>query len=190
MDQEKSEALVREMLEQIGEDPTRQGLLDTPKRVVKSWKELYGGYTEDVKQHVRVFESSYDQMVVLGPVEYFSTCEHHMLPFFGKCWIGYIPNKDTGVLGVSKLVRIVNVYARRLQIQEQMTQQIADALETSLSPRGVAVVVSGTHLCMVARGVRQREAVMRTSEMRGAFKESARSRTEALTLMGMHGGPK
>lgn len=177
------EDLVRQIIKAIGDDPDRDGLIDTPKRVIKSWAELYSGYQDSVKNHLRVFESKYDQIILLRDIDFFSTCEHHMLPFFGKCHIAYLPNGGGKVLGVSKLARIVNVFSRRLQIQEKMTQDIAAAIQESLDAKGVAVLVEGMHLCMVARGVGQQHATMTTSCMLGKFRESTSARIEVLNLI-------
>lgn len=186
---QEAEGLVRRLIAILGDDPDRQGLLDTPKRVVKSWDVLFSGYDHDPAESVRVFDESYDTIVALKDVDYYSTCEHHMLPFYGKCHVAYLPQVSedgTGkVLGVSKIARIVNGVARRLQIQERMTRQIAEAINTAIHPRAVAVIVEGTHLCMVARGVNQQHSVMRTSAMLGDWLEDHRGKDEALRLLGM-----
>jgi GTP cyclohydrolase I len=181
-----AEDIVIRQLEAIGEDPKRDGLRDTPDRVVKMWPELFGGYVSDpLGQLGKSFENDgqYDQMVILRNIEFYSTCEHHLLPFFGKVHIGYIPSKDGRVVGISKLSRVVHCFGRRLQIQERMTQQIADALEEALSPVGVAVYVEAQHLCMMARGVRQAEAVMVTTALKGVFLERDAARSEFLALL-------
>lgn len=177
------EDLVRGMIKLLGDDPDRQGLQETPRRVVKSWGELYSGYTSDAKTYAKVFESDYDQIVVVRGIDYFSMCEHHILPFFGKCHIAYLPGEGNKVLGVSKFCRIVEVFSRRLQIQEQLTQQIADAICDAIAPKGTAVIVEGVHLCMMARGVKQQHASMRTSCMRGTLRDSEAARAEAMSLM-------
>jgi GTP cyclohydrolase I len=185
----RAEALVRELIAIIGDDPARPGLLDTPHRVVKSWGVLFSGYEHKTEEFVRVFEESYDAIVAVKDIDYFSACEHHMLPFFGRCHVAYLPaiNGDRAgkVLGVSKLARIVNNVARRLQIQERMTREIAEAIEQAAHPRAVAVIVEGTHLCMVARGVNQQHAVMRTSAMLGDWLEDHRGKDEAMRLLGL-----
>ena len=161
---------VRRIIEFIGEDPTREGLLETPKRVSKSWGELYKGYKSNPKEILQkcfTDHGKYDQMIILRNVEFFSMCEHHMLPFYGTVSIGYIP-KDR-VVGVSKLARIVEVFARRLQIQERMTQEIASLIDEVLQPLGVGVIVEATHMCMQMRGVNKRQATMITSAIRGTF---------------------
>jgi GTP cyclohydrolase I len=161
---------IKKIIKAIGDDPDREGLKDTPLRVVKSWGRLFGGYrekAEDVLQTVFV-EGACDEMVLLKDIEFYSTCEHHMLPFFGKCSIGYIPSGR--VVGISKLARLVEVFARRLQIQERLTTQIADALCTHLQPSGVMVVMEAQHFCMTARGVEKQDSIMVTSAIRGVFK--------------------
>ncbi len=175
--------LVKNMIALIGDDPERDGLKETPDRVVRSWAELFSGYKDDPAKHAKAFQSEYDQVVAVRGIDYFSMCEHHMLPFYGKCSIAYLPNGGHKVLGASKFARIVEVYSRRLQIQEQMTQQIATAIEKAIEPRGVAVIIDGIHLCMMARGVQQQHATMRTSCMTGCFRESVASRNEALELL-------
>ena len=164
-----AEHLVRELIQFIGDDPDREGVQGTPARVVKSWKEIFGGYAMDpVKVLGTTFEKAgYDQMVICKDIEMFSTCEHHMIPFIGKVHIGYIPGDR--VVGLSKLARLVEVFSRRLQIQEKMTQQIADAMESVLRPKGVIVVVTAKHLCMCARGVQKQHSEMVTSAIKGQF---------------------
>lgn len=178
------EKAVRKMLEEIGEDPDREGLSKTPYRVDKMYKELTSGYSQTPEEVINdaVFNIKYDEMVVVREIEYYSLCEHHMLPFFGKCNIAYIPNGK--VVGLSKLPRIVEVFSRRLQVQERMTVQIADFINNSLDPLGVAVVVKGYHLCMAMRGVKKAEASMVTSSMFGTFRRDERTRTEFLSLIG------
>ena len=165
--------LVEGILYAIGEDPHREGLRDTPSRVVKSWSTLFGGYQMNPKDILaRRFNSeNYDQMIVLRDIEMYSTCEHHMLPFFGKAHIAYLPNGH--VVGLSKLARLVECYARRFQIQEKLTQQIADALVEHAGAKGVGVMIEAQHLCMVARGVGKQNSVMVTTALRGAFTEQA-----------------
>lgn len=175
---------VRTMLLYLGEDPTREGLLDTPSRVVRSWDTLYGGYQQKPEEVMKTSftQDNYNQMILLGPIEYWSTCEHHILPFYGTVYVGYIPGDDGKVVGVSKLARVVEIYARRLQIQERMTQQIADAVMKCASAKGVGVVVRGKHLCMVARGVQKQRSIMTTSAMSGAFMDESSTRDEFLRL--------
>jgi len=176
------ENVVRAMLEAIGENPKREGLLDTPKRVVKSWKEIYGGYDQDPEEILSTCftNENYDQMIISKDIEFYSTCEHHMIPFFGKAHVGYIPMKK--VVGLSKLARVVDVFARRLQIQEQLTDQIADAIDEVLRPKGVFVVLNSKHMCMCARGVAKQNSSMTTSAIRGVFK-NAGARQEFMELI-------
>lgn len=169
---------IRKIFDYIGEDRGREGLLETPKRVLKSWEHLYSGYKSNPKEILgRVFiEGACDEMVVLKNIEFYSICEHHLLPFFGKISIGYIP--DSKVVGISKLARLVEVYSRRLQIQEKMTAQIADTLMEVLQPKGVMVVAEAKHMCMVMRGVEKQNSLMLTSAIRGLFKSDHRTREE------------
>lgn len=169
---------LREIFDFIGEDREREGLLETPKRVIKSWEHLYSGYKSDPKEILgKVFiEGACDEMVVLKNIEFYSICEHHLLPFFGRISIGYIPNSK--VVGISKLARLVEVYSRRLQIQEKMTSQIADTLMEVLQPKGVMVVTEAKHMCMVMRGVEKQNSLMLTSAIRGLFKSDHRTREE------------
>lgn len=173
---------IKEILKYIGEDPEREGLKDTPKRIEKSWGKLFGGYKhkpEDVLSTV-FKEGACDEMVILKDIEFYSTCEHHFLPFYGKIHIGYIPKEK--VVGVSKLSRLVEVFARRLQIQERLTTQIADSLVKALGCEGVIVVAEAQHLCMTARGVEKQKALMITSAIRGIFKQPE-ARNEFLQLI-------
>ncbi len=177
------EDAVKKIIEEIGEDPDREGLAKTPYRVNKMYKELTAGYNQTPEEVINdaVFNIKYDEMVVVRDIEYYSLCEHHMLPFFGKCNIAYIPNGK--IVGLSKLPRIVEVFSRRLQVQERMTVQIADFINNSLEPLGVAVVVRGYHLCMAMRGVKKAEASMMTSSMLGTFRRDERTRAEFLSLI-------
>lgn len=179
-----AEDLVRRILDVIGEDPNREGLLETPARVVRSWHELFAGYAQDPATILaRDFDrEDYDQMIVCRDIEFHSTCEHHFLPFFGTATIAYIPNEK--IVGLSKLARLVDAFARRLQIQERMTAQIAAALETHLRPRGCAVVIEAKHYCMICRGVRKQESSMVTSALKGDFFTDAKSRAEFYQLVG------
>ena len=181
---------LRTIIAYMGEDPYSEGLEETPERVIKSWGKLYGGYLEDSEQILdKVFTIPYDQMVILKDIPFYSTCEHHMLPFFGKAHIGYVPRKnkdgDFKVVGVSKLARLVECYARRLQIQERMTNQIADAIQKVLDPVGIAVVIEAQHFCMTARGVEKREAKMMTNSMRGILLEKPEARSEFFACCGI-----
>jgi len=177
------EDLVRNTIRAIGDNPDREGLKETPRRVVKSWKEIYSGYEDEITNYIKVFTAKYDEIIAIKNISFFSTCEHHMLPFFGKCHIAYLPNGDSKVLGASKLARLMNVYSRRLQIQEAMTSQIATAIQETIHPAGVAVIVEAQHLCMIARGVHQSEAMMLTSNMLGVFRENDKARSEVLHLL-------
>jgi GTP cyclohydrolase IA len=175
---------IRTILIYLGQDPDREGLRDTPRRVVKSWIKLYGGYTQNAEDILKTsFKEygDYDEMIVLKDIDYFSTCEHHMLPFSGKAHIAYIPNKK--VVGISKLARLVEMYARRLQIQERMTADIACDIERILEPRGVAVLMEGQHYCIKSRGIEKINSVMVTSKLTGVFKEPA-ARSEFLSFIG------
>jgi GTP cyclohydrolase I len=182
----KVEDAVKGILNEIGEDPNREGLKDTPERVKRLYKEITSGYNEDPNEIINgaIYEIDYDEMVIIKDIEYYSLCEHHLLPFFGKAQIAYIPKKK--VIGLSKIPRIVEVYARRLQVQERMTVQIANFLNETLKPKGVAVVVNGYHLCMAMRGVRKSDANMLTSSMLGAFRNDERTRAEFLSLIGQN----
>ena len=175
--------LVRDLLIKIGEDPEREGLVKTPERVERSWKFLTRGYTQDLATVVNgaLFEAESDDMVIVRDIEFFSLCEHHMLPFFGKCHVGYIPKKK--ILGVSKIARIVDMFARRLQIQERLTRQIADAIKECVDAEGVGVVCEAQHLCMQMRGVEKQHSVMTTSSMLGSFRKEAETRQEFLKLI-------
>jgi GTP cyclohydrolase IA len=180
------EAQVKLLLEEIGEDPDREGLLKTPHRVAKAYDFLTRGYREDIKKVINgaVFEEKYDEMVIVKDVDFFSLCEHHLLPFFGKIHIAYIPNGK--IVGLSKIPRIVEVFARRLQVQERMTQEIADTLDEYLQPKGVGVVSEARHMCMMMRGVEKQNSVATASAMHGLFKEDARTRSEFLNLISVN----
>jgi GTP cyclohydrolase I len=175
---------VRSILENIGEDPRREGLVKTPRRVAKAYKFLTKGYTEDVNQILNgaVFNEHYDEMVIVKEIDFFSMCEHHMLPFYGKCHVAYIP--DGRIVGLSKLPRIVEMYARRLQVQERMTREIGETINNVLKPRGVAVVTEAKHLCMVMRGIEKQNSVATASCMIGLFKSNEKTRQEFLKLIG------
>lgn len=178
-----NENIIREFLVAIGEDPNREGLLDTPKRVVKSWKELYSGYSQDPAEILSTcFEDgACDEMVILKDIEFNSMCEHHVLPFRGKAHVAYIPAGK--VVGLSKLARLVDCFGKRLQIQEKMTQQIATAIAEVLKPKGVAVVIEAHHQCMSCRGVGKNSTSMITSSMLGVFRTEAGARAEFLSLV-------
>ena len=183
---DRIEKAVLEILKEIGEDPERQGLQKTPERISKMYKKLTSGYSVSPQEVVNgaIFEEKYDEMVIVRDIEFYSLCEHHLLPFFGKCHVAYIPNGK--IIGLSKIPRIVEVFARRLQVQERMTVQIADFLDDILRPDGIAVVAEAYHLCMAMRGVKKADASMVTSSMRGSFKEDQRTRAEFLRLIGKH----
>ncbi len=182
------EDLIRELLLAIGEDPDREGLRGTPQRVAEMYAELTSGYRISPQELIEgaIFPVEYDEMVLIKDIEFYSLCEHHILPFFGKVHVGYIP--DGRVIGFSKIPRIVDAFARRLQLQERLTEQIADFLMEAIKPQGVGVVVEGFHLCMAMRGVRKQEARMVTSAMKGLFRRDARTRAEFLELIGQGRG--
>ena len=175
---------VRTLLVELGEDPDRGGLAGTPDRVRRMYTELTEGYhtDPDALLNSATFEVDYDEMVVVRDIEFFSLCEHHLLPFFGKAHVGYLPRGR--IIGLSKIPRVVDMYAHRLQVQERLTQQVASFLMEKLNPKGVACVVEATHLCTVMRGVRKQEATMVTSSMLGTFRADARTRSEFLTFIG------
>jgi len=177
------EDLIRTLLEELGEDPDREGLLRTPLRVAKAMKFLTSGYAADIDQVLNnaLFSVDYSEMVIVRDIDFYSLCEHHLLPFFGKCHIAYLPHKK--VIGLSKIPRLVDVFARRLQIQERMTNQIAETIKEKIDPLGVAVVVEGTHLCMSMRGVEKQNSFAVTSAMLGGFRDNARTRMEFLELI-------
>ncbi|UUL84204.1 GTP cyclohydrolase I FolE [Sphingomonas qomolangmaensis] len=177
---------IRTLIRWTGDDPTREGLRDTPKRVARAWKEYCSGYGDDPGHHLsRIFEEvgGYDEIVLLRDVPFQSHCEHHMAPIIGKAHIAYLPRNH--VVGISKLARVLHAFARRLQVQERLTAEVADCIWTHLKPRGVAVVIEASHACMTARGVRTPGVSMVTSRMMGVFRDDERSRKEVLSLMGM-----
>jgi GTP cyclohydrolase I len=175
--------IIRQLLGHLGENPGREGLLDTPKRVEGALKFLTGGYTEDVDATLNnaLFTVDYNEMVIVRDIDFYSLCEHHLLPFFGKCHVAYIPNGK--VVGLSKIPRLVDIFARRLQVQERLTNQIASTLQEKINPLGVGVVTEATHLCMAMRGVEKQNSLAVTSAMLGSFREDARTRSEFLTLI-------
>lgn len=177
------EIVVRQLIQCIGDDPEREGLKDTPKRVVRSWATLFGGYLIDPKEALSTTftDVKCDEMVVLRNIEFYSTCEHHMLPFFGVAHIGYIPDKC--VVGISKLARLLEVYARRLQIQERICTQVTSSLMEFLKPRGAGCVIQSKHLCMTCRGVEKQNSSMITSSLAGVFREDGRARDEFLSFI-------
>ena len=183
MNKKRVQELVRELLLELGEDPEREGLLRTPLRVAESYEFLTSGYRADPKELINeaVFAHDADQMIIARDIGVFSLCEHHMLPFFGRCHVGYIPSGK--VLGVSKIARLVDMYARRLQIQERLTEQIAHAIEDAVQPRGVGVMIEARHLCMTMRGVEQTNSLMVTSSVLGTFRSSEVTRAEFMALI-------
>ena len=183
MDKTKFEKLVGEILAQVGEKPGRQGLKKTPQRVTASFKHLTSGYRQNARQVINaaVFDEEYDEMVVMKDLDIFSLCEHHLLPFYGKCHVAYIPKGK--IIGLSKIPRIVNVFARRLQVQERLTHQIAECLKESLEPLGVAVIIEALHLCMAMRGVEKQNATCVTSTMLGVFRTDRSTRMEFMSLI-------
>lgn len=183
MDKEKIENAVKEILIAIGEDPNREGLLETPKRVANMYEEIFAGLTEDPKQHIKLFdEQSNDEMVIVKDIPFYSMCEHHLLPFFGKAHIAYIPS-DNKIIGLSKLARIVDNFAKKPQVQERLTSDVADFLNENLQPKGVAVIMEAEHMCMTMRGVRAAGAKTQTSALRGIMRSDAKSRAEVLSLL-------
>jgi GTP cyclohydrolase I len=184
VDRPRAEAAVRELLLAIGEDPDRPGLRDTPARVARAYVEIFAGLRQDPGDVLATtFDEDHDELVLVKDIPMYSTCEHHLVPFHGVAHVGYIPGEDGRVTGLSKLARLVEVYARRPQVQERMTSQIADALVEGLTPRGVLVVIEAEHLCMAMRGVRKPGATTVTSAVRGIFRDSAATRAEAMSLV-------
>src|SRR4051794_35675485 len=183
-DQERTAAAVRELLLAVGEDPDRPGLRDTPARVARAYAETFAGLWQDPGDILSTtFDEDHDELVLVKDIPMYSTCEHHLVPFHGVAHIGYIPGDDGRVTGLSKLARLVEVYARRPQVQERMTSQIADALNEVLKPRGVLVVIEAEHLCMAMRGIRKPGATTVTSAVRGIFRDNAPTRSEAMSLI-------
>jgi GTP cyclohydrolase IA len=181
--------LIADVLRQLGENPEREGLRDTPKRVEQSLRFLTSGYQADIDEVINeaLFSVDYSEMVIVKDIDFYSLCEHHLLPFFGKCHIAYIPQQR--VIGLSKIPRLVDVFARRLQVQERLTDQIAQVIQEKVAPLGVAVVMEGTHLCMAMRGVEKQNSFAVTSAMLGAFRENARTRSEFLELIRRRAAP-
>jgi GTP cyclohydrolase I len=184
------ENAVKTMMLHVGEDPQREGLLDTPKRVRKAFEFIYGGYKEDPKEILSqaLFTSSNDEMVLIKDIEFYSTCEHHLLPIIGRVHVAYIP--DGKVVGLSKIPRVVNVFARRMQIQEQLTEQIADAIMDTIAPKGVGVVVQARHMCMEMRGVEKINSTTTSSALRGLFKKDEKTRNEFFSLINSPSGTR
>ena len=180
---DKIEVITKQLLEEIGEDPNREGLLKTPSRVSKAWSFFSKGYKQDLNRIINdaIFEEDAKDMVIVRDIEFFSLCEHHLIPFFGKAHVGYIPNGK--VIGLSKIPRIIDMFSRRLQVQERLTHQIADAINSVLNPKGVSVVMEGRHMCMQMRGVEKQNSFTSTSAMSGQFKKSAETRSEFLSII-------
>lgn len=182
-DTQAIESCLKKILAYVGDNPDREGLVETPKRIRKSWEKLFGGYKQNPEDIMKVFkDGACDEMVILKNIEFYSTCEHHFLPFFGRIHIAYVPNGI--VVGISKLARLVEIYARRLQIQERLVAQIADTMIEYLSPLGVMIVCEAQHFCMTSRGIEKQNSVMITSAIRGIFKENNITRQEFLNLLG------
>lgn len=185
MDKERIARAFREILLAIGEDPDREGLVETPRRVANMYEEIFSGLYEDPKTHLKMFrEGQSDEIVIVRDIPMYSMCEHHFLPFVGKAHIAYIPNDEGLVIGLSKLARIVNTYARRPQLQERLTAQIADFIYREMKPQGVAVVVEAEHLCMTMRGIKAAGSKTQTSALRGTIRKDARTRAEVMALLG------
>jgi len=183
MDKEKIKKAVRLILEAIGENPEREGLKDTPQRVANMYEEIFAGINKEPKNIIKVFESEkHDEMIILKDIPFYSVCEHHMMPFLGKAHIAYIP-RENKLLGLSKLARVVETYAKRLQLQERLTTQIADTIKNAIDPLGVLVIIEAEHLCMTMRGIKKPGSKMVTSALRGAFKKNESTRKEALSLI-------
>ena len=182
----KLEMNTKNLLELLGEDPSREGLLNTPKRVAKAWEFLTKGYNENLDALINnaIFEGESKDMVIVKNIEFYSLCEHHMIPFYGKAHIGYIP--DGKIIGLSKLARITDLFSQRLQVQERLTNQIAQCLQEVLNPRGVAVVLEGKHFCMLSRGVQKQNSIATSSSMLGIFREKESTRNEFLKLIEMN----
>ena len=182
----KLEMNTKNLLELLGEDPSREGLLNTPKRVAKAWEFLTKGYNENLDELINnaIFEGESKDMVIVKNIEFYSLCEHHMIPFYGKAHIGYIP--DGKIIGLSKLARITDLFSQRLQVQERLTNQIAQCLQEVLNPRGVAVVLEGKHFCMLSRGVQKQNSIATSSSMLGIFREKESTRNEFLKLIEMY----
>ncbi|MCI8385838.1 MAG: GTP cyclohydrolase I FolE [Acutalibacter sp.] len=185
MDMEKIERAVRDILEAVGEDPQREGLLETPGRVARMYAEIFSGLGSEPKEHLKIFheERRHEELVFVKDIPLYSVCEHHLLPFIGQAHIAYIP-KEGRIIGLSKFARIVDCFARRPQVQERLTGQIADFLYENLEPRGVAVFIEAEHLCMTMRGARAAGAKTQTSALRGCMRSDARSRAEVMSLLG------
>ncbi len=182
MNEENIKSLIEKIIREVGEDPGREGLKETPLRVAKSYQKLFEGYEKDPQDLLTVFDSeSYDEMIMVRDIDFYSTCEHHLLPFFGKAYVAYIPDKK--IIGLSKLPRLVDIYARRMQNQERMTKQIAESLDKLLKPKGVGVYIEAQHFCMLARGVEKQNCNISTTMFTGIFRKDPRTRNEFLSLI-------
>ncbi|KXG75002.1 GTP cyclohydrolase I FolE [Thermotalea metallivorans] len=186
MDKKRIEKAIREILEAIGENPDREGLIDTPKRIANMYEEIFSGLKEDPQEHLEVYfqQEQHEELVLVKDIPFYSMCEHHLVPFFGKCHVGYIPKKGK-LTGLSKLARVVETVARRPQLQERLTTMIADAIMEKLSPHGVIVVVEAEHMCMTMRGVKKPGSQTITSAVRGLFNKDAKARAEAMALINL-----
>ncbi len=184
MDKKKIERAVRDILEAIGEDPDREGLVDTPKRIAKMYEEIFGGLHQDPKEHLKIFfeEESHDELVLVKDIPFYSMCEHHLVPFFGVAHVGYLP-KDGKLTGLSKLARVVETIAKRPQLQERLTTSIAEVLVEQVDPHGVIVVIEAEHMCMTMRGVKKSGSKTITSAVRGVFNDDDKARAEAMALI-------
>ena len=182
---DKIKDLIHKLLIQIGEDPGREGIIGTPERVAKAWDFFTSGYTQNIDSIINnaIFSEDYDEMVTIKDIAFFSLCEHHLLPFFGRAHVAYVPNGK--IIGLSKVPRIINMFSHRLQVQERMTQQIADTLNDVLAPQGVAVVLEGEHMCMQMRGVEKQNSYATTSFMTGLFRQDSKTRDEFLKIISM-----
>ena len=189
-EQSAFEEAVKTMIKSVGEDPDREGLLKTPERVFKAFQFMYGGYEEDAEEILKsaLFTTSNDEMVLIKDIEFYSTCEHHLLPIIGRAHVAYIP--DGKVVGLSKIPRVVNVFSRRMQIQEQLTEQIADAIMQTIEPKGVAVVIQARHMCMEMRGVEKINSTTTSSALRGLFKRDEKTRMEFFNLINSPAGTR
>ena len=185
MDKERIKKVIQELLIAIGENPEREGLKETPDRVARMYEEILSGYREDAQSLLKVLKGeNFDEIVLIKNIPFYSLCEHHLLPFHGKAHVGYIP-QDNRITGISKLVRVVEVFSKRLQLQERLTTQIAEAIEKSIRPKGVIVIIEAEHLCMTMRGVKKPGSKVKTSVVRGIFRENEKTRLEALNLIGV-----
>ena len=185
MDRERIKKVIHELLIAIGENPEREGLKETPDRVARMYEEILSGYKEDAQSLLKVLKGeNFDEIVLVKDIPFYSLCEHHLLPFHGKAHVGYIPQGNR-ITGISKLVRVVEVFSKRLQLQERLTTQIAEAIEKSIRPKGVIVIIEAEHLCMTMRGVKKPGSKVKTSVVRGIFRENEKTRLEALNLIGV-----